>query len=262
MKAPKYVIAPEGCKSYLTPGKRYKVRQWKPGNRHAGYFHVTDDDGTNLGATFAKCYHLNGGDWIVPDDDAEAVPVDNGGPAFPCADYTTEHGDMVIPTTVQGGMSLRAYAAVAAMQGMLASKMAFPAKASVIEASVNYADALLAKLGGRVMPASTLDLTNVDADSAYHNWLEAQDILHSEEREQAFKEGWRILSDFIAGPEQSAVDWSIVCEAVGDATDIDGIGAGALEASFARCGLLVVHKGEVRQADALLAALAVKGEAR
>lgn len=87
-----------------------------------------------------------------------------------------------------------------------------------------------------------LDLTNVDADSAYHNWLEAQIIPHTAERERAFREAWRILSDFIAGPEQKEVDWSVVCEAVGDATDIDGISPGALETAFASCGLLVFHR--------------------
>lgn len=51
------------------------------------------------------------------------------------------------------------------------------------------------------MPDSALDLTNVDSDSAYHNWLEASNIPHTAEREQAFREGWRILSDFIAGDD-------------------------------------------------------------
>lgn len=87
-----------------------------------------------------------------------------------------------------------------------------------------------------------LDLANVDADSAYHNWLERQRFTHSPEIEHAFREGWRILSTFIAGPEQKAVDWSIVCEAVSDAADIDGIGPKALESSFNHSGLLVIHR--------------------
>lgn len=89
-----------------------------------------------------------------------------------------------------------------------------------------------------------LDLTNVDADSGYHNWLEAQKVPHTPEREQAFREAWRILSEFIAGPEQAATDWSVVCDAVHDAADIDGIGARDLQASFNRAGLVVVHRAE------------------
>jgi hypothetical protein len=92
------------------------------------------------------------------------------------------------------------------------------------------------------MRSERLDLTNVDDESAYHNWLEVQNILHAPEREYAFKEGWRILSDFIAGPEQKEVDWSVVREAVSDACDVDGIGPEALRSSFASNGLLVVHK--------------------
>lgn len=94
-----------------------------------------------------------------------------------------------------------------------------------------------------------LDLTNVDADSGYHNWLEAQNLPHTPEREQAFREAWRILSDFIAGPEQTAVDWSIVRDAVVDTCDIDGIGGPkALERSFGTQGLLVVHRAELQSA--------------
>jgi hypothetical protein len=43
----------------------------------------------------------------------------------------------------------RAYIATAALQGMLASKMAFPSKGAVVEASISYADALIAKLSAR-----------------------------------------------------------------------------------------------------------------
>lgn len=89
--------------------------------------------------------------------------------------------------------------------------------------------------------STRIALTNVGAENAYHNWLEIKSLPHTQEREQAFKEGWRGLSDFIAGPEQKAVDWSVVCEAVNDAVDIDGIGPKALESSFRACGLFVVH---------------------
>jgi len=153
MKAPKYVIAPEGCSSYLTPGKQYEVLDFRPDEAYGGYFNAATDDLGIHSFRLGQCYHLNGGDWIIPDDDAEAVQDDNGGPAFPCADYTTEHGDMVIPTTVQGGMSLRAYAAVAAMQGMpdYADDQGFNADEALrarAEWAVRQADALLAALKG------------------------------------------------------------------------------------------------------------------
>lgn len=89
-----------------------------------------------------------------------------------------------------------------------------------------------------------LDLTNVDADSGYHNWLEANRVAHTPEREEAFRAAWRILSDFIVGPEQKAVDWYVVSEAVHDCmNEYDGrVGEKGLERSFATCGLLVLHR--------------------
>jgi hypothetical protein len=215
-KAPEYVIAPEGCADYLTPGKRYAVRNWS-----GGVFNMTDDRGREINCFFPKSAHvLNGGDWIIPDE-AEAAPdadgwiewaggecpvrlgeyvevtFDNGiverglaggfgwthspypilryriiaaeaepapsdgGPAFPSADCTTEHGDRVFFSAVQGGMSLRAYAAVAAMQGMgtwmpCHPDGSFPPDTlDSVEAldmrakwAVRQADALLAALGG------------------------------------------------------------------------------------------------------------------
>lgn len=94
-----------------------------------------------------------------------------------------------------------------------------------------------------------LDLTNVDADSAYHNWLEANRIPHMTDRQAAFNAAWNILSEFIAGPEQKEVDWSVVREAVNDAADYDGLATGALEASFKTCGLLVVHRKDAAPAS-------------
>jgi hypothetical protein len=71
-KAPKYVIAPEGCADYLTAGKRYPVFSH---NKIA--FDTEDDSGRMIGTQFLKSAHLNGGDWIIPDE-AEATPDADG----------------------------------------------------------------------------------------------------------------------------------------------------------------------------------------
>lgn len=90
-----------------------------------------------------------------------------------------------------------------------------------------------------------LDLHHLDTDSGYHNWLEKNGVLHSPEIERAFCAGFNILAAFIAGPEQEAVDWSIVNEAVMDTSDENGVGGvNALEASFKHHGLFVVHRAE------------------
>jgi hypothetical protein len=102
---PKYVIAPEGCADYLTKGKRYPVRDWNGDHKT---FWSTSDNGTPFYTGLLDSLHLNGGDWIIPDV-TEAARVADGGPAFAGGD-PVNGGDP--------GMSLRAYAAVAAMQGM------------------------------------------------------------------------------------------------------------------------------------------------
>lgn len=89
----------------------------------------------------------------------------------------------------------------------------------------------------------TLDLHHLDADSAYHNWLERNGVLHSPEVERAFTAGFNILSIFIAGPEQEEVDWHIVSEAVNDTCDENGVGgAPHLQKAFANHKLLVLHR--------------------
>jgi hypothetical protein len=87
-----------------------------------------------------------------------------------------------------------------------------------------------------------LDLNHTDADAAYHNWLEQERVDHSPDIERAFRAAWAILSRFIAGPEQSAVDWFVVAEAVRDGCD-DGELAGPkdLEREFQNHDLLVIH---------------------
>lgn len=88
-----------------------------------------------------------------------------------------------------------------------------------------------------------LELHHLDADSAYHNWLEKNGVLHSQENERAFAAGFNILARFIAGPEQEEVDWHIVNEAVQDTCDENGVGgAPYLQRSFARHNLLVLHR--------------------
>lgn len=89
----------------------------------------------------------------------------------------------------------------------------------------------------------TLDLHHLDADSAYHNWLEHNGVLHSPEIERAFTAGFNILSEFIAGPEQSEVDWSVARDAIVDTCDETGIGGPKhLAASFASHKLLLLHR--------------------
>jgi len=67
MKAPKYVIAPKGCANYLTPGKRYPVMNFDDTGDGIG-FDTIDDDGVELYASLNDSAHLNGGNWIIPDE--------------------------------------------------------------------------------------------------------------------------------------------------------------------------------------------------
>lgn len=56
----KYVIAPGKCKSYLTPGRKYKIIF---GNIFA--FEITDNNGNTRTCLYKGCSHLFGGDWII-----------------------------------------------------------------------------------------------------------------------------------------------------------------------------------------------------
>jgi hypothetical protein len=87
-----------------------------------------------------------------------------------------------------------------------------------------------------------LDLNHTDADAAYHNWLEQERVNHTPEAERAFRAAWAILSRFIAGPEQEAVDWFVVAEAVRDACDEELGGPKDYQRQFKRAGLLVIHE--------------------
>lgn len=64
MKTFTYVIAPEGCKPYLTPGKKYKIITASE-SKHA--FWVKDDTDYILYCLIAGCANLNGKDWIIPE---------------------------------------------------------------------------------------------------------------------------------------------------------------------------------------------------
>lgn len=61
----KYVIAPEGCCRYLTPGKRYEVENHKLKD----VFTSVTDTGLPFIFRIEKCYHLNGQSWIVVYED-------------------------------------------------------------------------------------------------------------------------------------------------------------------------------------------------
>lgn len=64
-----YVIAPEGCKPYLTPGKKYIViGDISYSSRNLGFFfHCASDINVNCHTTSKGVAHLNGNDWIIPE---------------------------------------------------------------------------------------------------------------------------------------------------------------------------------------------------
>lgn len=69
MKIPKYVIAPDGCRPYLTAGKKYPMNHPESVSEIT-YFEVLDDNGIKLFCVNAECDHLNGGNWITPENEA------------------------------------------------------------------------------------------------------------------------------------------------------------------------------------------------
>ena len=121
MKTPRYVIAPEGCKKYLTPGKRYAVDST---DDDSTFFIFLDDEGYPVCSSFKNAHVLNGGDWIIPDDEAEA-------PA---------------------GDERRFVAACHAMQGLVTSEGLSGSpdtQSEMARWAVEQADALLAALAGK-----------------------------------------------------------------------------------------------------------------
>lgn len=69
MKTFTYVIAPEGCQSYLTPGKKYIViGDISYISRNLGFFfHCASEINVNCHTTSKGAAHLNGKDWIIPE---------------------------------------------------------------------------------------------------------------------------------------------------------------------------------------------------
>ena len=60
MKNPKFAIAPEGCASYLTPGKKYEIS-----NFNGDSFETTSNSGGHLYTLIIGSAHLNGKNWIL-----------------------------------------------------------------------------------------------------------------------------------------------------------------------------------------------------
>jgi hypothetical protein len=70
--------------------------------------------------------------------------TNTGGPAFPFPAYTYPNGEI---NPGEGGMTLRQYAAIKAMQGFIASDTDYVMTAQgIAKLSVDHADALLAAL--------------------------------------------------------------------------------------------------------------------
>ncbi len=80
MKAPKYVVAPEVCADHLTPGKTYAVHEFCANDTYGGTFHIDNDYGDSIFCLLEECGHLNGGNWIIPDDDADDADDADGEP--------------------------------------------------------------------------------------------------------------------------------------------------------------------------------------
>jgi len=61
------VVAANGCKPWLTAGKKYVVDGGADpsADPSAGLFCVVDDDGDKIFCKFKDCAHLNGGDWAL-----------------------------------------------------------------------------------------------------------------------------------------------------------------------------------------------------
>ena len=65
MKIPKYVIAPDGCEHYLTPGKSYPVM-----NFDGIGIDTIADNGAKIYSLLEGSSHLYDGNWIIPENEA------------------------------------------------------------------------------------------------------------------------------------------------------------------------------------------------
>ena len=61
-KTCKYVIAPEGCESYFTAGKKYEIVERAYGDLA---FRIKSDSGMLDTCKWTNCGHLRRGDWII-----------------------------------------------------------------------------------------------------------------------------------------------------------------------------------------------------
>lgn len=64
MKTFSYVIAPEGCESYLTPGKKYDISIISP---ITNKFRLKDNNGDLRFSTCLSRLHTNDNWWIIPE---------------------------------------------------------------------------------------------------------------------------------------------------------------------------------------------------
>ena len=62
------VIAPSGCKSWLTEGKEYEVFDVRPSRISKYCFSIFDDGGVDLRCCLINSAHLNNGNWIIKQD--------------------------------------------------------------------------------------------------------------------------------------------------------------------------------------------------
>lgn len=68
MKNFTYVIAPDGCESYLTPGKKYAIKDLEFNKFLERFsFSITTDKQGEIFCLSVGCLHLNGKNWIIPE---------------------------------------------------------------------------------------------------------------------------------------------------------------------------------------------------
>ena len=71
LKVGDVVIAPEGCRSYLTAGKNYPISGIIKNN----IFVVIDDEGDRIYTGLTNSGHLNGQDCVVKSEVEETTPL-------------------------------------------------------------------------------------------------------------------------------------------------------------------------------------------
>jgi len=108
----KYVIAPEGCNPYLTPGKKY---EFKSKGFEEEYDAVVSDQGKPLLISLKNCAHLRSKDWIVVYEEEMSVAQIIAWVLFVIAcvlsmcylfSHRTNFQEVVPPYTDKGGSTL------------------------------------------------------------------------------------------------------------------------------------------------------------